>query len=99
MAAGTLRIATFDELDALGRSLAARADSLSTELTAIRSQADPSGVWEGGAASNYQIAFDKWSTAQTNLIESLRSMGQFLVSASAAYKSQDDEIKRGFDLA
>lgn len=98
MPAGTLKIYSFDDLEALGRRLGSKADALNTELSAIRAQADPAGIWESGAASQYQVAFEKWSAAQTNLIESLRSMGQFLVSAAAAYRAQDIEIMRGFDL-
>lgn len=98
MPAGSLKISSFDELEALGRRLSSKADTLGTELSAIRSQADPSGIWESGASSQYQASFEKWSAAQTNLIASLQSMGQFLVSAAAAYRAQDVEIMRGFDL-
>src|SRR5688572_14952599 len=98
MPAGMLRIKTFDELEALGRALSGKADGLSTELSLIRVQADPASVCGSGAASQYQLAFEKWSTAQTNLIDSLRSMGQFLDSDAAAYRSQDEKIQRGFDL-
>ena len=86
---------TFEELRQKGLSLTNKAAELQTQLDAIRVVATPDGIWTSNAATTYQGHFDRWSASQTTMIQSLQSLGDFLVRRSDAFNSADGEGLRG----
>ncbi|MEM9201060.1 MAG: WXG100 family type VII secretion target [Actinomycetota bacterium] len=98
MPAGQLHI-SFEELRSKGQTLMTKADELQGQLDLIHGIAQPDGIWDGAAASSYQSEFDRWSTAQRTMIESLREMGAFLQRAASAYEGTELEIQRALGLS
>jgi WXG100 family type VII secretion target len=87
------------EVGAKGQQLTQQAATLQSELASVRTIADPSGIFESAAAAQYQAVFEKWATAQTQMLDSLHELGRWLQAAAQALQTTDDELLRSLGLS
>jgi WXG100 family type VII secretion target len=76
---GELRV-DFAGAEAIATALKNASDENRSALSTLTSKASPEAVWSGSSATAYRDAYDRWHTAETNLIEALDAMGQAVKS-------------------
>lgn len=84
--------ANIPELVAKATQLKSQAASLGEELDALRSVANPSGIFQGPAAQAYEETFNNWAVHQGLLLQDLQSLAQWLESAANAIDLQNKEL-------
>lgn len=87
-----------DELRAKGQALVSKSEQQQSELNAIHALAQPDGIWEGAASTEYQQTFERWTQATREMLDALGSMGRYLGSAADTYQKADEEIRAAVQL-
>lgn len=91
MAAGDSVLVTFSALANAAQSIQTTYNNLSTKLDDLKSELGPIvSTWTGTAAENYQVQQQKWNTAQTDLGNVLRAIGQAIEAAHDSYVTTEN---------
>jgi uncharacterized protein YukE len=84
--------ARIPDLEAKVGQLMQKADQGAADLQTISALAQASDVFRGAAATQYHDAFQRWYTAQQQMIQALRDLGGFLQSSAVALEKQDQAL-------
>ena len=91
MPAGDSVLVTFSALANAAQSIQTTYNNLSTKLDDLKSELGPIvSTWTGTAAENYQVQQQKWNTAQTDLGNVLRAIGQAIEAAHDSYVTTEN---------
>jgi WXG100 family type VII secretion target len=72
---GQLRV-DFAGAQEIAKALSTAATQNQNDLHTLSSKARPDQVWAGAAAAAYQNAYDRWESAEKQLIQALDDMGR-----------------------
>ena len=84
--------ARIPDLEAKGGQLMQKADQGLADLQTITALAQASDIFRGAAATQYHDAYQRWHTAQQQMIQALRELGGFLQNAAVALDKQDQAL-------